>query len=170
MRFPASPCLRARPGCASQPSPGRREGQSKAMSEIRLSTFSILDHYAERPGSVGDRLQRGLELCELADELGYEACWVGEHHFSDFGVMPNPAVWLAAAAQRTGRIRLGPAVSVLPFRHPLQVVASAMAGSSYESKASAPMFRRYGATGRRFTWPPTELKPRTMLFKTGKSN
>jgi alkanesulfonate monooxygenase SsuD/methylene tetrahydromethanopterin reductase-like flavin-dependent oxidoreductase (luciferase family) len=92
------------------------------MSEIRLSTFSILDHYPERPGSVGDRLQRSLDLCELADELGYEACWVGEHHFSNFGVMPNPAVWLAAAAQRTRRIRLGPAVSVLPLRHPLQVV------------------------------------------------
>jgi alkanesulfonate monooxygenase SsuD/methylene tetrahydromethanopterin reductase-like flavin-dependent oxidoreductase (luciferase family) len=92
------------------------------LSEIRLSTFSILDHYPERGGSVGDRLRRGLELCELADKLDYEACWVGEHHFSNFGVMPNPAVWLTAAAQRTRRIRLGPAVSVLPFRHPLQIV------------------------------------------------
>lgn len=66
-------------------------------------------------------MQRTLDLCVLAEELGYEACWIGEHHFGDFGVMPNPAVWLAAAAQRTRKIRLGPAVSVLPFRHPLQV-------------------------------------------------
>jgi len=92
------------------------------MSEMRLSTFSILDHYPAGTVSVGERLRRSLEFCELADELGYEACWVGEHHFGNFGVMPNPAVWLAAAAQRTRRIRLGPAVSVLPFRHPLQVV------------------------------------------------
>ncbi len=90
------------------------------MNELRLSTFTILDHYPGR--GIGDRIRDGIELCELADELGYDSCWVGEHHFSEFGVMPNPAVWLAAVAQRTKRIRLGPAVSVLPFRHPLQVV------------------------------------------------
>ena len=96
------------------------------MSGMRLSTFTILDHYPAGGRSVGERIRGGIELCELADELGYEVCWVGEHHFSDFGVMPNPAVWLAAIAQRTRRVRLGPAVAVLPFRHPLQVVEDYM--------------------------------------------
>jgi hypothetical protein len=77
------------------------------MSEIRLSTLSILDHYPEHGGSVGERLHRGLELCELADELGYEACWLGEHHFSNFGVMPNPAVWLAEV-RRIRQVLRGP--------------------------------------------------------------
>jgi alkanesulfonate monooxygenase SsuD/methylene tetrahydromethanopterin reductase-like flavin-dependent oxidoreductase (luciferase family) len=46
---------------------------------------------------------------------------VAEHHFHEYGTVPNPAVMLAAIAQRTRRLRLGPAISVLTFHHPLTV-------------------------------------------------
>jgi alkanesulfonate monooxygenase SsuD/methylene tetrahydromethanopterin reductase-like flavin-dependent oxidoreductase (luciferase family) len=62
-----------------------------------------------------------LEQCAYADELGIEAIWFAEHHFSRIGVCPDPWTLAAAAAQRTKRIRLGSAVSILPFRNPLQI-------------------------------------------------
>lgn len=63
-----------------------------------------------------------LEQIELAEELGWECFWFTEHHFALYGgPEPNPAVFLAAAAARTSRIRLGPAISILPLHHPIQV-------------------------------------------------
>lgn len=59
---------------------------------------------------------RALDHASLADRLGYDSVWIAEHHFTALGTAPNLAVVLAAIAQRTKNIRLGPAVSVLPAR------------------------------------------------------
>ncbi len=65
--------------------------------------------------------QQLLEQVELAEELGFECFWFTEHHFLLYGgAVPNPAVFLAAAAARTRRIHLGSAIAILPLRHPLQ--------------------------------------------------
>jgi alkanesulfonate monooxygenase SsuD/methylene tetrahydromethanopterin reductase-like flavin-dependent oxidoreductase (luciferase family) len=91
-----------------------------------LACFSVIDHYPPElyPGhvrTIAGFYEQVLEQCVLAEELGYRAFYVAEHHFDEYGVIPNPAVWLAAAAMRTRRIRLGPAVAVLPFRDPVHV-------------------------------------------------
>ncbi|MEO1369366.1 MAG: LLM class flavin-dependent oxidoreductase, partial [Acidobacteriota bacterium] len=98
--------------------------RSKAESSggLKLSLFDLLDHYPERGASLEDRYRDHLDRAVCAEGLGFHGVFVAEHHFSDFGVAPNPAVFLAAVAARTDRIRLGPAVAVLPFRHPMQVV------------------------------------------------
>lgn len=100
------------------------EAVAPALPE--LACFSVIDHYPPElyPGhrrTVAEFYDQLLEQCVLAEELGYRAFYVAEHHFDEYGVIPNPAVWLAAAAVRTRRIRLGPAVAVLPFRDPVHV-------------------------------------------------
>ncbi len=90
---------------------------------ITLSVFSVVDHYppARHPGhrrTVAEFYQQLLEECRLAEQLGYDTFFVAEHHFHEYGAIPNPAVWMAAAAAVTSRIRLGPAVVVLPFHDP----------------------------------------------------
>src|SRR5688500_10739029 len=61
-----------------------------------------------------------LDQVALADELGYDSVWLTEHHFDPYGgTIPNPAVFGAAIAQRTRRIRIGVAVAVLPLHDPL---------------------------------------------------
>ncbi|NMH97947.1 LLM class flavin-dependent oxidoreductase [Pseudonocardia acidicola] len=62
-----------------------------------------------------------LDQIVLAEELGYEDFWIAEHHYSNYGVVPSPAVLLSAAAARTSRIGLGCGVSILPFHDPVQV-------------------------------------------------
>ena len=46
---------------------------------------------------------------------------MAEHHFSDYGTLGGPAVFLSALAARTQKLRLGAAISVLPFHDPIRI-------------------------------------------------
>lgn len=61
---------------------------------------------------------------ELAESLGYDTFFCAEHHFHEYGVVPDPAVMLSALAQRTTRIRLGTAISILTFHDPRRIAES----------------------------------------------
>ncbi|WP_165731082.1 LLM class flavin-dependent oxidoreductase, partial [Enterobacter hormaechei] len=56
-----------------------------------------------------------------AEALGYDTFWVAEHHFHEYGAVPNPAVFLSHLAAQTQRLRLGTAISILTFHHPATV-------------------------------------------------
>ena len=66
-----------------------------------------------------------LDQIALAETLGFDECWFAEHHFTDYSVLPSPNVMIAAALQRTTRMRFGNYVNVLPFHHPLRLAAEA---------------------------------------------
>ncbi|MBM3730143.1 MAG: LLM class flavin-dependent oxidoreductase [Actinobacteria bacterium] len=63
-------------------------------------------------------LHRDLELLEWLDKLGFDEAWIGEHHSAGSELIASPEVFIAAAAQRTSRIRLGTGVNSLPYHHP----------------------------------------------------
>lgn len=88
---------------------------------IKFSLFSVQDHHPHLPRTQKEFYDETMEQCVLADELGFDTFFVAEHHFHEYGISPNPALFLAAMAQHTKQIRLGPAVSVLPFRNPILV-------------------------------------------------
>ncbi len=63
-----------------------------------------------------------LDQLELADRLGYDYAWEVEHHFlEEYSHSPAPEVFLAAASQRTQRIRLGHGIIQLTTNHPARV-------------------------------------------------
>jgi limonene 1,2-monooxygenase len=66
-------------------------------------------------------LRRDLELITRLDELGYDEAWIGEHHSAGYEIIANPEIFMAAAAERTERIKLGTGVVSLPYHHPLMV-------------------------------------------------
>jgi alkanesulfonate monooxygenase SsuD/methylene tetrahydromethanopterin reductase-like flavin-dependent oxidoreductase (luciferase family) len=66
-----------------------------------------------------------LEVVQLAEELGFHSVWVAEHHFTDYGLVPNTLQYLAAAAALTERIRLGAAVVVTPLHNPIRIAEEA---------------------------------------------
>ena len=66
-------------------------------------------------------LERDLELLGWLDELGYDEAWVGEHHSGGWETIASPELFLAAAGQRTHRLRLGTGVVSLPYHHPFHV-------------------------------------------------
>ncbi|MBW1883929.1 MAG: LLM class flavin-dependent oxidoreductase, partial [Deltaproteobacteria bacterium] len=67
------------------------------------------------------QIRRDLDDAQLLDELGFDELWVGEHHSASFETIASPEIFIAAAAERTRRIRLGTGVVTLPYHNPLMV-------------------------------------------------
>jgi probable LLM family oxidoreductase len=84
--------------------------------EIGVYTFAELAPSV----SPAQRMRNLVEEMELADQVGLDVFGVGEHHRPDFAVSA-PAVALAAGAERTERIRLTSAVTVLSSDDPVRV-------------------------------------------------
>src|ERR1700736_4974247 len=65
------------------------------------------------------QIRRDLDLIDHMERLGFDEAWIGEHHSGAFELIGSPEVFIAAAAERTRRIRLGTGVSSLSYHHPL---------------------------------------------------
>ena len=85
--------------------------------------FGIFDHI-ERRDDVGlaQLYEERLQLMELADEAGVYSYHIAQHHHSPLCLAPNQSVLLAAAAQRTKRLRFGPLVYILPLHQPIRLI------------------------------------------------
>ncbi len=83
------------------------------------------EHQLPRPwtdGAEGRLLRDALDQVELADRLGYDYAWEVEHHFlEEYSHSSAPEVFLAAASQRTNRIRLAHGIVQLTTNHPARV-------------------------------------------------
>lgn len=66
-------------------------------------------------------LERDLDLIVEMDRLGFDEVWVGEHHSTGWEYVTSPEIFLAVAAERTRRIRLGTGAISLTYHHPLMV-------------------------------------------------
>ena len=90
--------------------------------EIGIYSFAELspDPITGEEISPAQRLRNLIGEVELADQVGLDVFGIGEHHRPDFAVSA-PAVALAAAAERTERIRLTSAVSVISSDDPVRV-------------------------------------------------
>lgn len=67
------------------------------------------------------QFRRDLDLAEHLDRLGFDEFWCGEHHSTGWEIIASPELFLAAAGERTHRIRLGTGVVSLPYHHPFNV-------------------------------------------------
>ena len=89
------------------------------MVNMRFGVFLAPHHpIGENPTL---QLQSDLKLASQLDELGYDEFWCGEHHSTGWEVIASPEIFLAAAAERTQRIKLGTGVISLPYHHPFMV-------------------------------------------------
>ena len=89
--------------------------------ELGLTSFAeTIPNASGGSISHGERLRQVIEEVELAEKVGLDVYGLGEHHRPDFA-SSAPAVVLAAAAGRTSKIRLFPAVSILSTDDPVRV-------------------------------------------------
>src|SRR5439155_56301 len=100
-----------------------------------LADAAVGDIPADRPGGLGAFLaphhpigehpmlqfRRDLDLVEHLDKLGYDEFWCGEHHSSGWEMIGSPEMFLAAAGERSKRIKLATGVVSLPYHHPFNV-------------------------------------------------
>ena len=91
-----------------------------AAQDVTFGVFDWIDATPGRtPGAVyADRLR----LLAEADRGGLDVYHLAEHHGTPLGLAPSPAVFLAAAAQATERIRLAPTTFIVPLYDPLRLV------------------------------------------------
>lgn len=89
------------------------------MSDLHFGAFLAPHHpIGEHPVL---QIQSDLELVAHLDRLGFDEFWCGEHHSTGWEVIASPEMFLAAAAERTNRIKLGTGVISLPYHHPFMV-------------------------------------------------
>ena len=87
------------------------------MTRLQFGAFLAPHHpLGEHPTLM---FQRDLEFAAHLDRLGFDELWFGEHHSSGWETSASPELMIAAAAERTERIRLGTGVISLPYHHPL---------------------------------------------------
>lgn len=85
--------------------------------------FAVLQFFSwpERRVDLGTVYTRALDRIQIMDRTGWDAVWLAEHHFSSFSVCPSVHMLATLAAARTRRLRIGTAVSLAPFYHPLRL-------------------------------------------------
>ena len=88
---------------------------------MRFGSFVFpVSHVPDNDGVV---IENTLQEIELAEELGFDAVWLTEHHFDGAAVFADPVVFAAAIAARTTRVKIGFAVVEMAFHHPVQLAA-----------------------------------------------
>jgi alkanesulfonate monooxygenase SsuD/methylene tetrahydromethanopterin reductase-like flavin-dependent oxidoreductase (luciferase family) len=109
---------------------------------MKFGAFFLLGSPKMLPAQ--EMYRRVLDWAVLAEDLGFDSVWFAEHHFSNYGYIPNPLMMAVKAAGLTKRVRLGTAVLVLPFWHPLRVAEDiAMADQLTDGRLDVGVARGY---------------------------
>src|SRR2546421_1367975 len=123
------------------------------MARLKFGAFLAPHHpIGEHPML---QFRRDLDLVEHLDELGYDEFWCGEHHSSGWEMIASPEMFLAAAGERTKRIKLATGVVSLPHHHPLNV-APRMGPLRYIAGGGAELGPRAGGPPARPPPPPRD--------------
>jgi limonene 1,2-monooxygenase len=96
-----------------------RQYEVQPPSPISFGLFMPPYHSPRQNAALA--IENDLVHVETLEQLGYDQVWFGEHHSGGYEIYPSPEIMIAAAAQRTSRIRLGTGVVSLPYHHPLMV-------------------------------------------------
>jgi limonene 1,2-monooxygenase len=89
------------------------------MARLKFGAFLAPHHPIGESPTL--QFRRDLDLVQQLDDLGYDEFWCGEHHSSGWEMIASPEMFLAAAGERTKRIKLATGVISLPYHHPFNV-------------------------------------------------
>ena len=89
---------------------------------MQFGYFTLSDNgYRNNTRTSNSLVSEIIDQAIYAEQIGLHSAWIGEHHFGGLGVLSCPDLALAYIAAHTQRIRLAPAVTVLPMHHPIRV-------------------------------------------------
>ena len=72
-----------------------------------------------------DVARHTLEMVQMAEDGGFNIVWAAEHHALEMTIAPDPFQILTWWGARTSKIRLGTAVAVAPYWHPIKLAGEA---------------------------------------------
>ena len=90
---------------------------------MKFAAFTTVAGSAGEAANAEQMIDNLRQQTVLAEELGFEAMWLGEHHFGPYGAgdLPNPILLGADLAARTSRIRIGQMANIAPWWHPIRL-------------------------------------------------
>ncbi len=86
---------------------------------MKFGMFLLMQNPEMR--SSADMYKNAIEQVEFADQLGLDYVVLAEHHFSSYGFLPNPLIFIPKLADRAPHVRFSTAVVVLPLHNPMQL-------------------------------------------------
>ena len=97
--------------------------KSEGMAGMKFAAFTTVAASAGEATNAADILDNLRQQTIMAEELGFEAMWLGEHHFGLYGAgdLPNPILLGADLAARTSRIRIGQMANIATWWHPIRL-------------------------------------------------
>lgn len=88
---------------------------------MEFSLFNLMTKPVD--GSThADVFNQMRNMTKMVDEAGFDVAWFAEHHLSNYCISPSPLMTASNMAAHTKRIKVGPAVVVMPFYEPLRLV------------------------------------------------
>ena len=90
---------------------------------MKIAAFTTVAGSAGETTDAAQHLDNLRQQTILSEELGFEAMWLGEHHFGPYGVgdLPNSILLGADLAARTSRIRIRHMANIAPWWHPIRL-------------------------------------------------
>ena len=86
---------------------------------MKFGIFILPSWPEAEPSHQGRIYHEAVEQIQYAEELGFDAVWLAEHHFTRFGIISSAIPFATYVAARTKTIRIGTGVSVLTFHNPI---------------------------------------------------
>src|SRR3954470_2953616 len=103
-----------------RPKSATREETSRWEARMKFGLYSSI---ANPPR--GEHLERAIDEviaeAQLAESVGFDSCFFGEHHQDKDGFLPSPLIVATAVAARTKTLRVGTSVILLPLHHPVRI-------------------------------------------------
>lgn len=108
----------------------------------------ILPSWPEAETSHQGRIyQEAVEQIQYAEELGFDAVWLAEHHFTRFGIISSAIPFATYVAAHTKTIRIGTGVSVLTFHNKYATFSGSQEPTGYQPRMRLPRMRKRGSRG-----------------------
>ncbi|MGC4106572.1 MAG: LLM class flavin-dependent oxidoreductase [Thermomicrobiales bacterium] len=100
---------------------GMEAAHRATVAPLSLGLFDIMQVDPGQENAIADLYVRRLDTLAYADTLGYTVAFTAERHFLPNYACPSATAWIAAASQRTSRMRLGVMGYTLPIRNPIDL-------------------------------------------------
>jgi len=129
---------------------------------MKFAMFSLMQWPEDR--TEQDVFRNEIEQAVEAERQGYDAVWLAEHHFSRYGIGPSLHLTAAHIAAKTKRIRIGTAVTILPFYHPIRV-AEELAMIDHMSQGRLDWGTGRGYQGHEFAGFQVDISKSHLIFR-----
>lgn len=93
--------------------------------KMKFSILANMERFSPADPPHSAQLAELTEWAQAAESGGFQTFWLAEHHAIEFTAAPAPLNLISHLAGKTERIRLGTAIVIAPYWHPIKLAGEA---------------------------------------------